>query len=439
VRLALLLSSYLQTRYRRFATRAQLLAWQDRQVQRFLGRMLPRSPFHARRFAGRGLADWATLPVMDKAGMMAGFDDLNTVGIRRDDALALALRAEQTRDFAPTLNGVTVGLSSGTSGSRGLFLVSPEERWRWAGAVLARTLPGSLLGAVVRPQRVAFFLRANSNLYTSVRSRLMRFEYFDLLDPLPQHLARLNALRPTVLVAPPSMLRLLGEAVDQLHARPAKLISVAEVLDPLDQAFIEKQFGLPVHQVYQATEGFLAATCRYGTLHLNEDLLVVQREYLDEACRKFVPIITDFHRISQPIIRYRLDDVLTERAEPCPCGSMLTALESIDGRCDDLYYFAAANDTARLVTVFPDFIRRAVITAAPAPAAYVAVQRAPGLVEIGFTAPAAERAHIARAITANMEALCARLGCLPPRLVFGPEPARNPARKLKRVERAFHP
>ena len=60
------------------------------------------------------------------------------------------------------------------------------------GAALARVLPA---GRLTR-QRVAFFLRANSNLYTSVRSRLIRFEYFDLLDPLPGHLARLNAPTP---------------------------------------------------------------------------------------------------------------------------------------------------------------------------------------------------------------------------------------------------
>jgi putative adenylate-forming enzyme len=428
---ATILTTYLQTRARRFATRAQLLAWQDRQVQAFLRRVVPKSAYHSERFAGGGgYIAWRELPTMDKAAMMANFDDLNTVGVRRDEALALAMRAEESRDFAPTLNGVTVGLSSGTSGSQGVFVVSPRERWQWVGAVLARVLPGSLL----RPQRVAFFLRANSNLYTSVASRHIRFEYFDLLAPLDHHLARLNALRPTILVAPPSMLRLLAEAAVALRDRPDKLIAVAEVLDPLDEAFISRQFEQRVHQVYQATEGFLAATCAHGTLHLNEDLVAVQREPLDAEQRKFVPIITDFHRTSQPIIRYRLDDILTERAEPCPCGSVLLALDSIEGRCDDLLYFQGAEE---LVPVFPDFIRRVLITSSPALVSYVVVQRAIDLVEVGFTAPEAERPEVQAAIIANLNALCARLGCQAPRLIFVPEPAREPRRKLKRVERAF--
>jgi hypothetical protein len=67
----------------------------------------------------------------------------------------------------------------------------------------------------------------------------------------------------------------------------------------------------------------------------------------------------------------------------------------------------------------------------------VAIQRAPNLVEIGLTAPDGERPAIAASISANVSALCARLGCVPPRLVFGPEPARDPSRKLKRVARAY--
>jgi putative adenylate-forming enzyme len=431
-----ILASYLRVRRRRFRSRAELLRWQDEQVQAFLRRVAPRSALTAQRFAGRGYVTWATLPVMDKAQMMAEFDALNTVGMGREAAMAAALRAESSRDFAPTLNGVTVGLSSGTSGARGLFLVSESERWQWAGAVLARLLPGSIL----TPQRVAFFLRANSNLYSSVRSRWIRFEYFDLLDPLENHLARLNEFQPTILAAPPSVLRWLAERTGgrRWPSRLKKIISVAEVLDPLDEAFIARGFGQRVHQVYQATEGFLAATCRLGTLHLNEDLVAIQRDELEAGGRKFAPIITDFHRESQPIIRYRLDDILTERAEPCACGTVLMALESIEGRCDDLFYFPAYDARAgRWVRVFPDYVRRALIGSTAELESYVVVQRAPDEVEIAFTAPVGARGRVEAAIAEGMRGLCERLRCEMPRLLFSVEQTRPGVRKLKRVERAF--
>ncbi len=58
------------------------------------------------------------------------------------EASAAAEKAETSRDFTPTVRGVTVGLSTGTSGARGVFMVSPAERQRWAGTMLAKLLEG---------------------------------------------------------------------------------------------------------------------------------------------------------------------------------------------------------------------------------------------------------------------------------------------------------
>ena len=108
------------------------------------------------------------MPPVGKAEMMADFDRFNTAGVRLADALAVALAAERSRDFAPLLpGGIAVGLSSGTSGNRGVFLAAPAERDEWAGTMLARVLPGPLWAA----HRVAFFLRASSALYTRLGSR----------------------------------------------------------------------------------------------------------------------------------------------------------------------------------------------------------------------------------------------------------------------------
>ncbi|MFN3432145.1 MAG: F390 synthetase-related protein, partial [Candidatus Sericytochromatia bacterium] len=268
-----LISHYWLARHgRHFEDRSALEAWQDRRVRKAMRWAMAHSSFYSERYRGRDLAAWRSFPAIDKATMMANFDRLNTRGISLEQAMAVALEAERSRDFAPMIGDLTVGLSSGTSGSRGLFLVSPGERAAWAGTILGKILPGSILGR----HRIAFFLRANSNLYESVSGRRIRFQFFDLLDPLDRHIERLNAMKPTSLVAPPSMLRFLAEAkaAGTLTIAPEKIVSVAEVLDPLDEAAIAEAFGQRVHQVYQCTEGFLAATCAHGTLHLNEDLVV---------------------------------------------------------------------------------------------------------------------------------------------------------------------
>ena len=90
--------------------------------------------------------------------------------------MGLAFAAERTRDFAPTVAGLTVGLSSGTSGHRGLFLVSPQEQAAWAGVILARALHRIRPGGT----RVAFFLRSFSNLYAQAGGSLIALRYFDL-------------------------------------------------------------------------------------------------------------------------------------------------------------------------------------------------------------------------------------------------------------------
>ena len=123
---------------RRWRERADLEAWQDRAVQQHLARILPRSPFYRKRYAGLAPADWRNFSITNKAELMADSENWNTAGIRREDALNVALKAESSRDFAPTIGNITIGLSSGTSGNRGLFLVSPAERHAWAGSLLER-------------------------------------------------------------------------------------------------------------------------------------------------------------------------------------------------------------------------------------------------------------------------------------------------------------
>ena len=58
----------------------------------------------------------------------------------------------------------------------------------------------------------------------------------------------------------------------------------------------------------------------WGTLHLNEDIVYIEREYLDD--RRFVPVVTDLERKAQPIIRYRLNDILVEERNPAAAAAL---------------------------------------------------------------------------------------------------------------------
>ncbi|QQZ59392.1 hypothetical protein JI735_22405 [Paenibacillus sonchi] len=434
-RLTRTLRYYILTRWgRRWKDRAALEQWQERRIRQHVERIRRLSPFYRDLWADMPAEEWRCFPAIEKQLMMDYFDTLNTAGITKDMAFAEAYEAENSRYFKPTLHGITVGLSSGTSGNRGIFLVSEQEQAAWTGTVLAKLLPGGLW----QRAKIAFFLRANSNLYESVRQGRLQFQYFDLLEPVPQLIARLEQYSPDIWIAPPSMLRMLAEArlSGGLTVQPRRLISVAEVLDPLDREHIERTFGQTVHQAYQCTEGFLGCTCKYGMLHLNEDIVHIEKEYLDRESRRFVPVVTDFSRSVQPIIRYRLNDILTESAAPCPCGSLFTAIERIEGRCDDILYLPHS-ENGQLVTLFPDFVTRAVLAASPEIEHYRVIQRSPLDLEISYRTRRGSAKDIESLLAGEFSRLFTRFSCIPPQLQFTDYSFTPGAVKLRRVERSW--
>jgi putative adenylate-forming enzyme len=350
------LKAYRHCRGLRFDSRTQLKQHQAQQIMVFTQQLSQKSPYFS---AHRNLPlnQW---PTMDKAIMMAQFNTMNTAGLDIQEVMGVAQNAERQRHIEPKIGPYTVGLSSGTSAMRGAFVVSDAERAQWAGIMLAKSLPKGLFSG----ERVALFLRANSPLYTAVRSRWLKFEYFDLFQPLQAQCERLQAYQASVIVAPAQVLLALAK---QVHAgallnQARRVISVAEVLSATDRAVIEQAFG-SVHEIYQATEGFLASTCEQGTLHLNEEYVHIEPDWLDETQRRFVPIITDFTRQTQPIVRYRLNDVLRVSANPCRCGRVTRAIEAIEGRCDDMLQLPSTNGAP--VTVFADVLSRALAQCLP--------------------------------------------------------------------------
>lgn len=349
--------------------------WQDDKVKKFIDLIKEESDFYSEQLKKYG--NWKNLPYINKQIMMDNFDTLNTVGIKKEDAFNFAFEAENSRNFSPAIGDVTVGLSSGTSGNRGLFIVSTAERAMWVGYVLAK-----VLSPITKSRKIAFFLRANSNLYSSVKSKKLDFNYFDLKDSIEHNLEKLSAYEPHVLVAPPSMLKIIAAEIekDKLNIAPEKIISVAEVLEESDKKYITRIFKQVIHQAYQCTEGFLASTCEHGTLHFNEDIVKIEKDYIDSEKTKFFPVITDFTRFSQPIIRYKLNDIIVEKKEPCPCGSVFTAIDHIEGRSDDIFFFM--DNKNKWVRIFPDFFRKAVITTSENISDYIVEEEEPNKLNI---------------------------------------------------------
>jgi putative adenylate-forming enzyme len=357
---------------------------------------------HSAYYARYRRIPWADWPILTKSSWMQNFDTINTVGARHVEIAAITQTAERTRDFSRRWGPFTVGLSTGTSGSRGIFMASPAERANWAGTLLGKLLRSGLLTR----ERIALVLRAGATLYDAVGALRLSFRYFDQSRPWATLIRDLESYDPTLLVAPASVLRLLTASQ---ALRPRRVISVAEVLDPLDRSQIERRFGVTVEQIYQATEGLLGISCEHGTIHLNEPYVLVEPEWQDHAHTRFVPIVTDLWRRTQPVVRYRLNDILQLAPKPCACGRASLALASIDGRADDILWLDGATAP---VPVFPDVLARVIIKTVLDLVEYEVEEIGPGRWRIGLSPTPTDTARQALQDACTTVAL--QLGATPP-------------------------
>ncbi|HNF26963.1 MAG TPA: hypothetical protein PKV80_20985 [Leptospiraceae bacterium] len=427
----LLLKSFIRTRwFLKFSSAEKLRKYQNHKIQNYLNSQVSEFEFY-RSFP----KDLSSFPVMEKEEMLRNFHRLNRFGIKLEDAERTALQAEQSRDFSPTINGITVGLSSGTSGRRGVFLASSDERFSWAGIILAKALSSDSLLRVLNPfaspLRIAFFLRANSSLYTTVKSRRIQFEYFDMTKSLIHHVIRLLNWRPHILIAPSSLLSELAENYKEkfsaLHFD--QVISVAEVLDEHTKQKLEKVFRTKIDQIYQCTEGFLGNTCSYGSIHLNEEFVFFEKEWIDEE--RFYPIITDFTRNTQGFIRFRLNDILKIKKEPCPCGNPAERIRSIEGRSDEILYFTEL-ETRELYPVFPDTVRQIMYTVSEKLQDYRIIQKADTLI---FFLKTENEEDISSKIISAFSALSLDMNLRKPAFRFEKWFPQPPEEKKKRIRR----
>lgn len=283
--------------------------------------------------AGRPLH---AFPVTPAEQVREAFARWNTRGLSAPAAEAAADAAEHGAR-GELHSGLVAGWSTGSSGLRGLFVTSPEERARYLGQALARLLPGH---ALLRPWRIALCLRADNALYRDVSAAgRITFRFIPLHLPTPEKAATLEAFAPDVLIAPSHVLAELARAAEAGGFGVPGLGALfygAEPMGAAERAWIAGVFGLRPDPIYQATEGFLGVPCREGVLHLNEDSLVFELEAVPGSSR-FRPVVTDLRRTTQPVIRLRLDDLVQPIGCDCRCGSPLLAIEPVEGRVGDLW------------------------------------------------------------------------------------------------------
>ena len=362
--------------HQRFYSEARIKKYQQKQLKKLVDFAVRKSPFYRDLYQGNpfgSMEDFRRLPLINKQMMMDHLSQLNTIGANKEELIRFALEAEGSKEIGYYRDEYVMGMSSGTSGSMGIYLTSKKLTRKLPFVFLARSgIPLSLL-----PYNILFFLRVHSQAFEDINSPFIKLKYMSTMTEIPQAIDEINRRRINILMAPPSFLRLLLPQAHEIKKKPEIILTYAEVLTPEEKQIFKDKFGCPVIEIYQASEGQMASTCHCGNLHINEDLVYIElydeqgREVTDSEVIPTKMIVTNLVNQTQPLIRYEMND-LVRLGEKCPCGSNFRVIKQIIGRSDDILYFTGdgegdgeAEGKREIIHIFPDVFARWVITQNP--------------------------------------------------------------------------
>lgn len=386
------------------------------------------------------VTDVRQLPVVTKPALMDRFDDWVTdPAVTRQGVEAFLADLGRVGDLF--LGRYVVWTTSGTTGRRGVFLhdrgalatyaALAVRRDRglcaWAKRVLPALWQGVRFASVVATG--GHFASAASTALAQKSFAWGRNQYrvFSVLDPLAKLVENLHAFQPTDVMGYPSALALLAreQQAGRLAIHPGSITSSSEGLEPSDRQLVAEAFGIPVQELYGASEfPDIAFDCPCERLHVNADWVIL--EPVDDHYRPVPPgipsrttLVTNLANRVAPLLRYDLGDSITWLDEPCPCGSRLPAIR-VEGRRDDVLFLQTPAGTK--VAVLP-LALGLVVKLTPGVENYQVIQTGPAEVRIRLEFSAgAEKPPVWAAVVRRVEAFLATQGVPVVRVVRDPTP-----------------
>ena len=230
-------------------TPEQVADHQQRELAALRTFAVARSPFYRRLHRGLEDAPLGELPPLSKATLMENFDEVVT-----DRALRLADLQDYLADDhgAERFGRYWVAATSGSSGRRSII---PTDTAEWAAVIASYARANEWAGvrAGLRHRtRIAVVSSTSawhqsSRVASSVRSPLVDSVRLDAASPLPDIVARLNAVQPEVLVGYASMIKVLAgeQLAGRLTIAPRAVNSSSEVLAGASRELSTRAWGNP--------------------------------------------------------------------------------------------------------------------------------------------------------------------------------------------------
>jgi phenylacetate-coenzyme A ligase PaaK-like adenylate-forming protein len=383
----------------------RLVAHQRDRLRALLAHALEASPFHARRL-GRfdperfEVADLARLPISTKAEMMAAFDGLVT-DRRLSRRLVEDHLAASTREPSLLLDEYVCLASGGSSGVRGVFVQRAGEYAEFAASILRTRFAGLLAGGGMPPEGLVIALVAaaspvhSTGFAAATASGPVQLIPVPATLPIPEAVERLNALQPPAVLGYPTRLALIAreQLAGRLCIAPRSVSATSELLTPEDRATITAAFGVPVIDLFASTEGLVGQSepgetvMTFATDTCLVELVDDENRPVPEGVPASKVLITNLHNLTQPLIRYELNDRFI--GHPSPPGSGYRRAE-VDGRADEMFRYGP-------VEVHPHVVR-SVMVMAPEIVDYEVRQTERGVAVLVVAAGAVHRGALADAL-----------------------------------------
>jgi len=164
---------------------------------------------------------------------------------------------------------------------------------------------------------------------------------------------KMQELKATAMGATPTYVLGMAESARKMGIDPPKDLYIRKITVagepggsiPATKKRMEDAWGARVYDQVGSTEiGHWGWECRYQNgMHANEAYFLVEiedidtGEPIDEPGKKGKMVVTSFHRMAQPCIRFDVKDIIQWNPEQCECGRTFRLLDGgIMGRTDDI-------------------------------------------------------------------------------------------------------
>ncbi|MBN2215514.1 MAG: phenylacetate--CoA ligase family protein [Bacteroidales bacterium] len=186
-------------------------------------------------------------------------------------------------------------------------------------------------GDVVSTKKRIYYFLKNQICLTS----------FDIdRDNARKYINKINQCKPKIIFSYPHALNVLLNYAEVLNLhvyQPKAIYTGAEKLHPETVQLIKHHFPeTRLVNEYWSTEGNIGLSCPEGSLHVDEDTVIVEVDNVNEEGVGDL-LLTNLYSYDFPIIRYPLGDKIKLSDNFCKCGRKTKVIEKIEGRSGDFF------------------------------------------------------------------------------------------------------